>query len=328
MRAILRRTGYHSHGMRGAGHAGCRLRDRCFMKKIPVGQTIAFAYRFLLSEIGAIVGIAWVPAVISSAVGYLAQIYVDLHKADIEAQIPQVMGVYLAVSLTTMLVAIFAASMVGVAITQHVLGQRKSGVIAYFAAGRSEWRMFAANIRYLVGAGALIGLAAMISVAAFLLAGVPLDAPEQMRPTAATILAVLISWFVFLYAFVTILRMGFLLPASIVVEEKGGLRRSHELTRGNFWRMFAVILALGVPILLLLMAGEAAVLRSALGPDAARLNPAEFLQRAGQAMEQKLLPWQVFTAVVFVLASGLMYGGSAFAYRALVGTESNAAKRS
>src|SRR6185437_6211913 len=121
MRAILRRTGYHSHGMRGAGHAGCRLRDRCFMKKIPVGQTIAFAYRFLLSEIGAIVGIAWVPAVISSAAGYLAQIYVDLHKADIEAQIPQVMGVYLAVSLTTMLVAIFAASMVGVAITQHVL---------------------------------------------------------------------------------------------------------------------------------------------------------------------------------------------------------------
>jgi hypothetical protein len=289
------------------------------MKKIPVGQTIAFAYRFLFAEIGTIVGIAWVPAVLSSFAAYLAQIYVNTHKADIQNGVPEIMGAYFAVSLSTLLVTVFAASIVGIAITQHVLGHQKSGVIAYFAAGRSEWRMFAANVRYLLGGAALIGLAAAITIAAFLLAGVPLDAPEQMRPTAATLLAGLISWFVFLYAFVTILRMGFLLPATIVAEENGGLRRSHELTRGNFWRALAVILALGVPILLLLFAGEAAVLRSALGPDVARTNPTEFFQRAEQAMRDKLLPWQIFSAVVFVLASGLIYGGSAFAYRALVG---------
>jgi hypothetical protein len=298
------------------------------MKKIPVGQTIAFAYRFLFAEIGTIVGIAWVPAVLSSFATYLAQIYVNTHKADIQSGVPEIMGAYFAVSLSTVMVTVFAASIVGVAITQHVLGQQKSGVIAYFAAGRNEWRMFAANVRYLLGGAALIGLAAAITIAAFLLAGVPLDAPEQMRPTAATLLAGLISWFVFLYAFVTILRMGFLLPATIVAEEKGGLRRSHELTRGNFWRALAVILALGVPILLLLLAGEAAVLRSALGPDAARTNPTEFFQRAEQAMSEKLLPWQIFSAVVFVLASGLIYGGSAFAYRALIDKTSDSAKRS
>jgi hypothetical protein len=35
-------------------------------------------------------------------------------------------------------------------------------------------------------------------------------------------------------------------------------------------------------------------------------------------MEAKLLPWQIFNAVVFVLGSGLIYSGTAFAYRARV----------
>jgi hypothetical protein len=165
----------------------------------------------------------------------------------------------------------------------------------------------------------MIAFAATITALAFLLSGIPLGAPEQIQPSAATILAGLISWFVFLYALVTILRVGFLLPPSIVAEEKGGLRRSYELTKGNVWRALAVLLALGLPLLLLMLGGEAAVLRAALGPDFARMNPTEFFQRAGQAMEAKLLPWTIFTTVIFILGSGLIYSGAAFAYRAAVG---------
>jgi hypothetical protein len=289
------------------------------MKKIPVGTTIAFAYRFLVTEIGTIVGIAWLPAVLSSAVSYFARLYAVEHRAVLDAGDPQAAGAYLLLSLVSLMVLLFASSMVGVAITRAALRQERppGALLLYFAAGHTEWRMFAANVRYLVGAGALLALAALITVAAFFLSGTPLEPPGQIQPTAATILAGLISWAVLLYAGASILRMGFLLPATIVGEEKGGLRRSYQLAKGNFWRILAVLLALGLPILLLLLGGEIAVLRSALGPDFARMNPTEFFQKAGEAMDAKLLPWQAFSAMIFILASGLIYSGAAFAYRAV-----------
>jgi hypothetical protein len=290
------------------------------MQKIPVGQTIAFAYHFLFARIGTIIGIAWIPAVLSSAVSYLISTYAATHRAEFEAGDPQAAGAYMLISLLGLVVTIFMASVVAVAITRQVLGEGSSGVVLYFAAGRTEWRMLAANVRYLLAVFAMIAFAATITILAFLLSGIPLDAPERIQPSAATILAGLISWAVFLYALATILRVGFLLPASIVAEEKGGLRRSYELTKGNFWRALAVMLALGLPFLLLVLGGEAAVLRAALGPDFARMNPTEFFQRAGQAMEAKLLPWTIFTTVVFILGSGLIFSGAAFAYRAAAGT--------
>jgi ABC-type multidrug transport system fused ATPase/permease subunit len=242
-----------------------------------------------------------------------------MHRVELEAGDPQATGAYVVVSLLGLLVTVFMASVVAVAITRQVLGQGSSGVVLYFAAGRTEWRMLAANIRYLLAVCALVAFAFLITILAFLLSGVPLDAPERIQPNAATILAGLISWFVFLYAFATILRVGFLLAPTIVAEEKGGLRRSHELTKGNFWRALAVILALGLPLLLLVVGGEVAVLRAALGPEFARMNPTEFFERAGQAMEAKLLPWTIFTTVIFILGSGLIYSGAAFAYRAAAG---------
>ena len=289
------------------------------MQKIPVGQTIASAYQFLFARIGTIIGIAWLPAVLSSAASYMIRTYAAAHRAELEAGDPQAAGAYFVVSMLGLVVTIFMASVVAVAITRQVLGPGSSGVVLYFAAGRSEWRMLAANVRYLLSIVALLAFAFVITIVAFLLSGVPLEAPERIQPNAATILAGLISWFVFLYAFATILRIGFLLPPTVVAEEKGGLRRSYELTKGNFWRALAVMLALGLPLLLLVLGGEAAVLRAALGPDFARMNPTEFFQRAGQAMEAKLLPWTIFTTVVFILGSGLIYSGAAFAYRAVAG---------
>jgi hypothetical protein len=289
------------------------------MQKIPVGQTIAFAYRYVFAHIGTIIGLTWLPAVLSSGVSYVAYSYAAAHRVELEANDPQAAGAYFFLSLFSLLVTLLAVAIIAVAITRQVLGQRSTGVIVYFALGRSEWRMMAGFVRLLLGMGVLFVLAAGISTIAFLLSGIPVGSPGQVRLTPATILAGLISWAVFLYAFFSILRMGFLLPATIVAEEKGGLRRSYELARGNFWRVLAVALALGLPVAFLVLAGEVVVLRSALGPEFARLTPAEFFQRAEAAMEQKLVPWQIFTTVMFILGSALIYSGSAFAYRSLQG---------
>jgi hypothetical protein len=289
------------------------------MDKIPVGQTISLAYRFLFTEIGTILGICWFPALLSSLASYFTAIYAAMHRADIQAGDPRIVAAYAIVSVLGLSITIFAASVMAVALTRHVLGRRVTGVVAYFAVGPVEWRMFTASIRYIAGAAVLVVIAVILSGVAFRIAGVPVDAAGPMNATAPDIIAGLISWLVFIAAFVVIVRVGFFIPPTIVAEDKGGLRRSFELTQGNVLRALAVIAVLGIPVLLLLLGGEAVVLRSALGPALYGMSPTEFFQRAGEAMEQKLLPWEVFTGVIFVLGSALIYGGAAMAYRARIG---------
>jgi hypothetical protein len=181
--------------------------------------------------------------------------------------------------------------------------------------------MLGANIRFLLAAGALLLVAFVVYTAALLIAGAPIEAPEQMLPTAANIAAGLVGLGALIYAFVSIIQIGFLLPPTVAMEEKGGLRRAHELAKGNVWRVLVIVAALGLPIVLLIFGAETAILRSALGPNFANLSPSEFFEKAGQAMEQKLGPWQIFSAIVFVLGSGLLYSGAAFAYRARTSAE-------
>ena len=295
------------------------------MHKIPVGQTIASAYRFLFSEIGTILGICWFPAVLSSLASYLTYLYAALHQADLAGGDVRVRAVYFFVTILGLAVTIFAASVMAVAITRHVLGRRVTGVIAYFAIGPAEWRMFLASIRYIAGACATIVLAVLIADLVFRVTGVPVDGAEPIHATAPEIGAAIIAWIAFIAAFVVILRLGFFIPPTIVAENHGGLRRSFELTGGNVLRVFAVIAVLGFPFLLLLVGGEFVLIRSALGPAMYAMGASEFVQRAGQAMQEKLLPWEIFTAVVFVLGSALMFGGAAIAYRARIGNDTSIA---
>lgn len=294
------------------------------MDKIPVRQTIVQAYRFLFTEIGTILGICWFPAVLSSLAGYFTAVYAAVHRPDIDAGDPRIELAYTVLSVFGLAITIFAGSVMAVALTRHVLGRRSTGVVAYFAVGPVEWRMFLAGIRYIAGSVVLIIVAAIIAGFAFNLAGVPLDPAGVVRANAPDIVAGLFSWTVFIAALVVILRMGFFIAPTIVAEDHGGLLRSFELTRGNVLRALAVIVVLGIPVVLLLVGGEAVMLRSALGPGLYQMSPAEFLQRAELARDQKLLPWQVFSALIFMLGSGLIYGGSAMAYRARIG---NAAPR-
>ena len=293
------------------------------MQNIPVGQTIALAYRFLLAEIGTIVGLCWFPALLSSLASYLTALYAGLHSAEIQAGDFQARFAYLLMSGLGIAITIFAASVMAVAVTRHVLGRRATGVVAYFAVGPVEWRMFGAIVRYLAASAGLIIAAILVSAAGFSIAGVPVNAAAPVRATAPNIIAGLVAWAAFIAAFIGMLRIGFFIPPTIVAEQHGGLKRSFELTQGNVLRAFAVIAVLGAPVLLLLLGGEAVLLRSALGPRLYEMNPTEFFERASAAMQQKLLPWEIFTAVVFILGSALIYGGCAIAYRARVGGDIN-----
>jgi hypothetical protein len=288
------------------------------MAKIPVGRTIASAYTFLFGQIGPIIATAGGPAVLYAGADYVSRAYLASARAAGGVDANQA-GVA-AAGLGAALVALFAVSVAGVAVTRIALGQKTLKPQDFFPLDRTTLRMFAANLRFVIGALILVLIALAITFAAFLLAGVPLNAPQQAQPTLASAAAAIVAWAAFIYVAIALLRMGFLLPAVVVSEEKAGLKRSHDLSEGNTGRLFAVALALIFPLLVLGLIAASAVLSAALGPDfpGSEVTP-EILARVENAIAERLLTWEIFNAVMFVLYAGLMYAGAAFAYRAAAG---------
>jgi hypothetical protein len=283
------------------------------MAKIPAGKTILFAYGFLIGEIGTVVAATGFPALLYAGADYASRAYASSHP--VQPGEPPGAAVAL-VGLGVLAVAVLASSVSAMAVTRVVFAHE--GVAARQSFGVSVIRMAAANLRFMVGAVALIVFAVGVSYVAYRLAGVPLDGGGEIQPTASLLLASVVSWTVFAYAFLSMIRMGFLLPAVVSAEAKGGLKRSHDLTYGNTWRIVGIAFALGLPIVLLAGGAGVAVMRSALGPDAASgAVPAELVRRVQEAIAERLFAWEAFNAVIFVLYSGLMYGGAAYAYRAV-----------
>jgi hypothetical protein len=288
------------------------------MNKIPVGKTVAFAYSFLFTRIATVAGVASLPAVLASAVDYLVRSYTSTEEPEAAAG-TNLLLIWLAGTVTT----IFISSVATVGITRAALGLPLGSGAYYFPVGPLELRMFVAKLRFWLGVVALFILASLVASVAFMLAGIPLDGAGTVEPSAATLVAGLATWAAFGYAIVTILRMGFLLSATVVSEEKGGLQRSHDLTRGNFWRLAAVVLALAAPILALVSVASLVILRASLGEDYARVleegGMLELMRRGEEAVEQNLLLWEVFNTAIFIVASALIYSASAYAYCALTG---------
>jgi hypothetical protein len=287
------------------------------MTKIPVGKTVAFAYNFLFTRFGTVAAVAGLPAVLASAVDYLVRSYTSTDETEATA------GTNLLIWLLGTVTTIFISSVATVGITRAALGLPLGSGAYYFPVGPLELRMFTAKLRFWLGVAVLLILASLVASVSFMLAGVPLDGAGTVEPSAATLVAGLATWGAFGYAIVTILRMGFLLSATVVSEDKGGLQRSHDLARGNFWRMAGVVLALAAPILVLVSVASLVVLNAALGPDYQQVlerdGMLELMRRGEEAVAQNLLLWEVFNTAIFILASGLIYGASAYAYRAVTG---------
>ena len=286
------------------------------MNKIPVGKTVAFAYNFLFTRFGTVVGITALPALLAAAVDYLVRSYISAEDT------PSTAGTNLLISIAGMAITLFIWAVTSVGIIRAALGQPLGSSAYYFPVGTVELRMFGAMLRFWLGVVVLIFLASLLSGFAFMLAGVPLDGSSEPEPSAALLIAGLITWAAFGYTIYTIVRMGFLLSPTVVCESKG-LQRSNDLTRGNFWRIVAILLALILPILFLLSIVGAVILRAALGNDYQRIieddGMDELMRRAEEAIAQNVLLWEVFNMMIFILAAGLIYGAAAYAYQAVTG---------
>src|SRR5215469_15908021 len=209
------------------------------MRHVPVIATIRDAYVFMVTHLGGIIGLIWVPMVLATVMGFFSfqRYYTDFSDALASSN-----AAALAPSLLMMLCYLIAAlllqAIMYVAVVQMALGARTAPTVAHFAFGNLEWRMFRGFL-------AFIGICLMVAVPVFVVGGAALKAagmqanPAQMQLVFYAVIALAMP------------RFFALLPAIVVAENAAVLRRAWMMSTGNFWRLLAVLAAVFGPIFIL-----------------------------------------------------------------------------
>ncbi|HEX2593227.1 MAG TPA: hypothetical protein VHL34_17125 [Rhizomicrobium sp.] len=284
------------------------------MQKLPIGKTVAAAYTFTLSNLGAIIGLIWIPMLIVTVLGFFANMTLtNAHIAALDTKSAATLVPGFLWIVVFYLMAFLANAMMLVAVLQLALGKRSGQVFAHFSLGPQEWRLFGANmLLVLIVIGFTTAVSVIAAAAMNALGGTAMPAPQQ----AGMALALLV---VLIVAFVIFARLAFFVPAVTLVEEKIDLGRGWALLGGNMLRLIVVIILLTVPILILYVGMEVAVLgpKAALGAmaDAGGTQTPTIDDLRAQ---QKIAP--VVQALGFFIAPfvvGLNAGAVAFAYRTL-----------
>jgi hypothetical protein len=291
-------------------------------KRLPVGPTIRSAYVFTFGEIGTVIGLIWIPTLINAVGSFFIFGAYDgaMQQAD---GIPMMGGPYVGLMFLYFLVAFLLVAMMAVAIAKQVLGQRSGTPLAYFSLGSAEFRVFGGIFcLYLLFVLFVFVFAAVLVIAAISGAAIAKQNAGAL-PLVGALVGVLatVGFCVMIYIFV---RLSFLFVPAAVTDGEFGLARSWELTKGNFWRILAVGLAVILPVLLLQGASEYFI----LGPDyfnsfahAMRdpANATQFSLEQSRIMQPKIPVLLGLGLILAPVTQGLLFSTPAFAYRALAG---------
>jgi hypothetical protein len=116
-------------------------------------------------------------------------------------------------------------------------------------------------------------------------------------------------------------RLWFLVVPVTVIEERINLGRGWTLTESNFWRAFAVILAVSLPIVIISVIGSAIIMGGDLAapvPAATAKNPILSLMLFVQIADRHLPATLFLDLILAPFNLGLSLSAAAFAYRSLV----------
>ena len=209
------------------------------MNKIPVWNTIRFAYAFAFGHIGAIIGLIWLPTLLIAVLQFLP--YALGTQSPPQDQNAATTASF--VNLLCVAGSLILYAMNAVSVSRFALGLRQGGAGFHFSLGRSEWRVLGAYLACAFIMGAL--LLAYFSVFLFASSWVAsAGAPLQIGLVVFGILGACALVYVGL-------RLVFLVVPVTVAEEKFDLPRGWSLANGNVWRILGVVIAVSVPLFLL-----------------------------------------------------------------------------
>jgi hypothetical protein len=307
------------------------------MKKIPVGATIAHAYRFAFLDFFKILGVMWLPMAILWLPGLFMKRQMMALSAQMGARNFSGFREMLWFLVPFYLVALIFIFMQIIGIAQLALGRRSGPAWFYFSLGKPVWRLIGSFLLFMLAC--IIGwLAALLgdlligyllkllirTLLAFFIAS-PYSSPVAMVIGFLAAVILIAPWCGLIYCAV---RLSFLLTPVVAAQEDGlALARSWILGLGNFWRMFAVLLVVFIPFLILEFAVVFGFLFKGISfppPHASAAQLAAYqaaLNAQGLEMMNIMFHyWYIcypITIAVIVVFYGMSVGAQCFAYRTL-----------
>jgi len=279
--------------------------------RLPVLAVVRAAFTFTLANLGAIIGVIWLPMTAVTVTGFFAEqrFYAAIETAYATHGTPDGSAMLLFLGYGLLFLLFHAMMMVGVA--RLALGGRAAGRFG-IGFGVVEWRLFRAWF------GLLLFL--MIPLLVFSMATMAMGPGDPAAVTPGQMgrysLMVLLMMGALVFAG---LRFAFLLPG--LAAGDGGteklLTRAWTLSAGHFWRIFAIVLLCLLPVYffgaVLQSLGELALKSGGPAPD----DLGGMLARTRETLP--LAKGLQFLMAPFI--TGLMAGASVIAGRELGRTD-------
>jgi len=291
------------------------------MAKIPVGATIAHAYRFALGDFVTVLRSIWLALAVQLGLTLLLmQRLTPLFKA-LEAKDPSAVSLLGPILLLYPVVLILFIAQVAT-VTKLRLEPSREIPLIDFPFRKDMWRLLGGII---VAALAIAATLIVFALAAGVL-GFLLGAMGMGKPMLALVVALLIA-IGYGGAIFIAFRFLFLLTPVNIAEQSLGLTRAWQLSHRNFWRSFAIVLAIMLPIIIV----EYAVIFAAVGlppmphgegPQAFQARRLEWNIAIMQAMVNHWYIALPLLGLLMVFYLGANCSAQVFAYRKL--TEASA----
>jgi hypothetical protein len=293
------------------------------MNKIPVGQVVGRAYAFTFGEIGTVIGLIWIPTVLSVVGNFFVQRMLASQPLP-DAAGPPGMPAGFGFLMLYLVASLLFTAMIAVALTRQVLGLRQGTAFAHVALGGEEFRVFGAFvIVYLLTFVFAIAVAIVLAIAVSLLVAL---VPDKTVGEAAAAAVGGVGTLVGLGGLIYVLaRLSFFMIPSAVADGEFGLTKSWQLTQGNFWRIMGVACGTVFPLLIVIFVVEFfifgpeyfATLRQMFGDPTHAAKYAAAQQAIAQQKTPILLGFALLAAPII---NGLIFTPAAFAYSAVAGS--------
>jgi len=277
--------------------------------RIPVVDTIRFGYDFAFGQIGVIIGLVWLPLTAMAVLQFLPYAIGTADAPSADSSAAATVDAFVNLACSVGVLVLYAIN--GVAVTRQALGLRQGAASYHFALGWPEWRMFAAIV--------ICGLLLVAAIGLYVLLG-SIVLPRLGGIGWADLVADVYTLAGFCAVAWIALRLIFLVAPVVVTEERVDIVRGFMLTRGNVLRIFAIVLAVTVPLLLV----QCAALAFIAGPGFFAPLPTD-AGAAAVALEQRFavfdrhMPEVIgLTLILTPFNLGLILGAASRAYRALV----------
>jgi hypothetical protein len=203
-------------------------------RKLPFADTIWEGYRMAFTRFPDLVRAAWLPWVAALGIPFLLFRFWEAELG--RPPVPQ--GGWMWASAGVALIANVAGTLsaLGATLRVLILDEKSRDVIAQWRFGRDELRLFGAH---------LIVLAIMLAVMAAMAAALTLSLAQGAKQieTSWIFVPLFIAAWLGLYYF--IVRSLLFFP-HVIAEKRIDFSGAWRLTRGNFWRLFGVILVGGI----------------------------------------------------------------------------------